>query len=231
LVDSKGTYKLFFDLPLDKFSTGRFGSLAVELGAGPFWQHRITLPEVGIVLDYFQIMVRERRMVKAQVTIALMLVASSGICPGQQGAPMYRSSLERPQPARISFAKDGKGIPLAVCPAAFDDSLAKDGIVPVGNVRGVTPPKPIHTTEAEFSDKARKEINKKGLRPFESLSTIAFVVGTDGNPRDLCVQHSAEFDLDLEAAKAVRQYRFEPAVKDDQPVAKRMKVEIRFSMR
>ncbi len=95
----------------------------------------------------------------------------------------------------------------------------------------MTQPKPIFTPEAEFSERTRKEINKKHLRPFFSVSLIAFVVDTDGNTRDLCVKKSGAFDLDEEAAKAVRRYRFEPATKEGQPVAMRITTEISFAIR
>lgn len=166
-------------------------------------------------------------MVLVVVTVGGWLglnVYSQGILPlPASGAP--------PAFEREAFLKSAKVPPLPACPAKFDDSLETNGIAPEGRAHGVALPKPLHTPEAEFSDKTRKEINRKGLRPFESVSTLALVVDTDGKPRDVCVQHSAEFDLDEQAAKAVWQYRFEPATKDGHPVAMRIKVEIRFEIR
>jgi TonB family protein len=164
------------------------------------------------------------------VAVVLALVSMS-FCPAQSGPRSDPASYSQLFIPRAAFLKAAKVPPLPVCPAEFDDSLETNGIVPEGIVRGVTLPKPLHTTEAEFSDKARMEINRQGLRPFQSISAIELVVDTDGNPRDLCVKHSSPFDLDREAAKAIWQYRFEPATKDGQPVAKRIAVEIRFAIR
>jgi TonB family protein len=163
--------------------------------------------------------------------LAVMALVGVSICGAYLGLGSELASDSQVSIAPAAFLKAAKVPPLPPCPAKFDDSLETDGVVPEGMVRGVTLPKPLHTPEAEFSDRARIEINRQGLRPFQSLSTIALVVDTDGNPRDLCVKHSSPFDLDEQAAKAVRQYRFEPATKDGHPVSKRVAVEIRFAIR
>jgi TonB family protein len=169
-------------------------------------------------------------MLRPLATSAVIALLSMGFCGMQSG---LRSDPSDPQVlfAPAAFLKGAKVPPLPACPAKFEDSLETSGVVPEGIVRGVTLPKPLHTPEAEFSDNTRREINRQGLRPFVSISAIELVVDTDGKPRDLCVKHSAAFDLDQQAAKAVWQYRFEPATKDGHPVAKRVAVEIRFAIR
>ena len=54
------------------------------------------------------------------------------------------------------------------------------------------------------------------------------VVGSDGAPRDVHVVKSLEKDLDRNAVEAVMQWQFEPARKDNHPVAVRVTIEIRF---
>jgi len=130
-----------------------------------------------------------------------------------------------------SLSKTSKMPHINACPARFDDGLEKDGVVPLGTVPGVTPPKAVYAPDAEFTEKARKEIHKRAFFPYESVSTIDLVVDSKGMPRDLCVQRSAEFDLDKAAAESVWQYRFQPATKDGKPVSKRLAVEVRFAMR
>jgi len=130
-----------------------------------------------------------------------------------------------------SMEKSGKMPRLNACPANFDDALEKDGVLPMGIIPGVTPPKPVWTEQAAFTDKARKEIHKRAMFPYESTSTITLVVDPKGMPRDLCVAHSAEFDLDKAAAQSVWQYRFQPAMKDGHAVAKRLAVQVQFAMK
>jgi len=54
------------------------------------------------------------------------------------------------------------------------------------------------------------------------------VVDKEGNPTDLCILKSAPYGLDAEAAKAVRQYRFQPGSKDGVPVPVRIDIVIKF---
>lgn len=156
-----------------------------------------------------------------RVSKAALGVAAATGAPRAWPQTLVRATLER----------SGKMPRLSACPARFDDGLDKDGVVRLGIIPGVTPPKAVWTRQTEFTDKARKEIHKRAMFPYESLSTITLVVDPKGMPRDLCVQHSAEFDLDKAAAESVWQYRFQPAMKDGRPVAKRLAVEVRFAMR
>src|ERR1700692_408884 len=131
-------------------------------------------------------------MLRTRANLAVMALLSVSFCSAQLGLRSEPASNSQVSILRAAFLKAAKIPPLHSCPAKFDDSLETNGIVPEGIVRGVTLPKPLHTPEAEFSDKARREVNRQGLRPFVSISAIELVVGTDGNPRALCVKHSAE---------------------------------------
>ena len=57
---------------------------------------------------------------------------------------------------------------------------------------------------------------------------LELVVSSKGLPRDLRVIESVGKALDSSAIEAVKQWRFEPARKNDKPVAVRVTVEIRF---
>jgi hypothetical protein len=159
------------------------------------------------------------RISTAVAVAALGVAAAAGFQPAWPQT-MVHTSLE----------KHGRMPKLTSCPAQFDDNLAKNGVEPLGTVTGVTQPKAVWTPEAQFTDRARKEIHKRAMFPYRSVSTIALVVDPKGMPRDLCVQKSAEFDLDKAAAESVWEYRFEPAIKDGKPVAKRLSVEVKFAM-
>ena len=115
------------------------------------------------------------------------------------------------------------------CPAQFDNSLDTDGIASkVGRGTDITPPKPTHTVPANFSDKARRMQKDKKVPQDGFKSVVSLVVSKEGLPTQLCLKTPAGFGLDAEAGKAVSQYRFEPALKDKQPVAARINVEVSF---
>jgi len=114
------------------------------------------------------------------------------------------------------------------CPATFDDSPSGNGIYKIGKDPGVTPPKPILTVEATPSDRARVAVRNKETDQMSFHNVVDFVVDKEGNPIDLCILKSAPYGLDTEAAKAVRQYRFQPASKDGVPVPVRIDIVIKF---
>ena len=55
-------------------------------------------------------------------------------------------------------------------------------------------------------------------------------VGPDGKPRDIRVARSLGLGLDEKAIEAVRQWKFEPAMKDGKPVAVAINVEVDFRL-
>jgi TonB family protein len=164
----------------------------------------------------------------AKSTAVVLVALGCALCLGQQSVAPVAGS---PAIGRQAPGRGGRIPKPPACPAKPEDSLETNGILPEGRAGGVRPPKVLFAPEAEFSEKTRKQINKKHLRPFFSVTLLSFVVDKDGNPQDLCVKKSGEFDLDEQAAKAVMRYRFEPAIKDGNPVAMRISTEISFAIR
>jgi protein TonB len=95
------------------------------------------------------------------------------------------------------------------------------GIFRVG--AGVSPPRPIYQPEPEFSEEARKA-------KYQGVCTLALVVGVDGRPSNIRVQSSLGMGLDEKAIEAVKNWRFEPAMKDGHPVAVAIAVEVDFHL-
>ena len=115
------------------------------------------------------------------------------------------------------------GAPAQACPARFDFHPEKDGVYkPGGDVKA---PKVKHSVPAELSAEAK---TRGAFTPFTAVSKVSFVVDVQGVPQDICIMRPAGFGLDEEAAKAVRQYRFEPAKKSGAPVAARVAIEVGF---
>jgi TonB family protein len=67
----------------------------------------------------------------------------------------------------------------------------------------------------------------RGVR-LEGSVTVALVISSQGIPRDVRVVKGLDKEVDQSAAAAVREWRFSPARKDDQPVAVRISLEIEF---
>jgi TonB family protein len=95
------------------------------------------------------------------------------------------------------------------------------GVFHVGG--GVSAPKVIFQPDPEYSEEARKA-------KFQGTCVLWLVVGPDGRPRDIRVARTLGLGLDEKALEAVKNWRFEPALKDGKPVAVQINVEVSFRL-
>src|SRR5579871_4958535 len=95
------------------------------------------------------------------------------------------------------------------------------GVFHVGG--GVSPPRVIHQVDPEFSEEARKA-------KYQGTCTLGLIVGTDGRPSQIRVLSSLGMGLDEKAIEAVKNWVFEPAMKDGHPVRVEIAVEVDFHL-
>jgi len=88
---------------------------------------------------------------------------------------------------------------------------------------GVSAPVPFHTVPAKYP-KAVREKNEK----LDGIVVLGLVVDAKGMPQDIHVVKSFRSDFDAQAVKAVKQYRFRPAMLSGKPVAVSIKIEVNF---
>jgi TonB family protein len=88
---------------------------------------------------------------------------------------------------------------------------------------GVSAPRAIFDPDPEYSEEARRA-------KFQGTVLLWVVVGPDGKPRDVRVQRSLGMGLDEKAIEAVRQWKFEPSMKDGHPVAVQVNIEVNFRL-
>jgi periplasmic protein TonB len=88
---------------------------------------------------------------------------------------------------------------------------------------GVSAPKVIYQPDPEFSEEARKA-------KFQGTCVVWFVVGPDGRTRDIQVHRTLGLGLDEKAIEAVKNWRFEPGMKDGKPVAVQVSAEVTFRL-
>ncbi len=88
---------------------------------------------------------------------------------------------------------------------------------------GVSAPRTIYDPEPEYSEEARKA-------KYQGTVVLWVIVGADGRVREMRVARSLGMGLDEKAMEAVRQWRFEPAKKDGQPVPVQVSIEVNFRL-
>jgi TonB family protein len=86
---------------------------------------------------------------------------------------------------------------------------------------GVSAPQVIFAPDPEFSDEARRA-------KYQGICVVTLIVDAQGNPQHIRVVRPLGMGLDEKAVKAVRQYRFKPAVYQGHPVAVEVNVEVNF---
>jgi TonB family protein len=86
---------------------------------------------------------------------------------------------------------------------------------------GMTPPRLLQRVEPVRPNDAR------GVRLTGSV-VLGLVVTSKGLARDVHIVQSLDKELDQSCIEAVQQWKFEPARKENRPVAVRVTVEIRF---
>jgi TonB family protein len=87
----------------------------------------------------------------------------------------------------------------------------------------VKPPKPVFAPNPEYSKSARRA-------KIQGTITLGLMVTPEGLVGDIAVCKNLERSLDQKAIDTVRQWKFQPATKDDEPVAVRLNVEVSFRL-
>ena len=95
------------------------------------------------------------------------------------------------------------------------------GVYRVGG--GISAPQAVSSPDPEYTEEAR-QAKKQGI------CVLSMIVDAQGHPRDLRVVRGLGFGLDAKALEAVRQWRFQPAVKDGKPVNVQISVEVEFHL-
>jgi TonB family protein len=108
-----------------------------------------------------------------------------------------------------------------LAPRSFGQSSAAESDEKVYDLGpGVSPPRVTKQVNPNYK-------TARGVK-LEGAVTVVLVVSSQGVPRDVRVAKGLDKDIDQSAIDAVREWRFSPARKDDQPIAVRISLEINF---
>lgn len=88
---------------------------------------------------------------------------------------------------------------------------------------GASPPRAIYSPDPEFSEEARKA-------KYQGVCVVGLIVSPSGTPTNIRIVSSLGMGLDEKAVEAMKNWRFEPAMKDGHPVAYALNVEVDFHL-
>lgn len=95
------------------------------------------------------------------------------------------------------------------------------GVYKVGG--GISAPQAISSPDPDYTEAAR-QAKRQGT------CVLWLIVDAAGHPRDIKVVRGLGLGLDAKALEAVRQWRFQPALKDGKPVDVQISVEVEFHL-
>ena len=95
------------------------------------------------------------------------------------------------------------------------------GVFKVGG--GISAPQAVSTPDPEYTEEARRAKT-------QGTCILWLIVDAEGRPRDIRIVRGLGFGLDAKAIEAVKQWRFEPALKDGKPVNVQISVEVGFRL-
>lgn len=95
------------------------------------------------------------------------------------------------------------------------------GVYKVGG--GISAPQAISSPDPDYTEEAR-------LAKKQGTCVLWMIVDATGHPRDIKVVRGLGLGLDAKAVEAVRQWRFQPSLKDGKPVDVEISVEVEFHL-
>ena len=115
----------------------------------------------------------------------------------------------------------GGGVGVGHGPGVGAGSGIGGGVYKVGG--GISAPQAISSPDPDYTEEARRA-KKQGT------CVLWLIVDAAGHPRDIKVVRGLGLGLDAKALEAVRQWRFQPALKDGKPVDVQISVEVDFHL-
>lgn len=172
---------------------------------------------------------------------------------GQDSAPVYLSACQNNASSSVAcgeqvgvVARRGDRLQVTVPPRGFPRFMAASAVseqagkfvpfdddsgvpdkgapdCPRPSERNVTPPHVISMPDPPYSEQARK-------KKIQGVVVLSLTVGADGNTHDITVERGLGYGLDEKAVEAVSQWKFKPALKDGEPIERRINVEVNFRL-
>ncbi len=101
--------------------------------------------------------------------------------------------------------------------------VPRNEIMYIGKNNGITAPKAVFAPDPRYSDEARR-------MKYQGTALLGLVVDKAGNPRTIRIKRPLGCGLDEQAVNALTTWKFNPAMKDGQPVAVEIVVEVDFRL-
>ena len=190
---------------------GRLPKLAME---------QITPPQIVVRNEKPRLTAEPTVVVPPQVHIADNHIPNLGTMAAV--LPSLRPRMELGQEA-ASVPVPVVGWAQVMAPASAREAAGASVVVFLKSVAAFQLLRPVSTPDPEYTEEARRAKS-------QGTCILWLIVDAEGHPRDIRVVRGLGFGLDTKAIEAVRQWRFQPAMKDGKPVNVQISVEVGFRL-
>jgi len=183
---------------------------------------QITPPQIVLRNEHPKLAVQPTVVVPPQVRLAENHMPTFGIPTGAAPLPSAPPSNGIGSGGGIgSGSGGGVGVGHGPGGGAGSGGGIGGGVFKVGG--GISAPQAVSTPDPEYTEAAR---NAKA----QGTCILWLIVDDQGRPRDIRVVRGLGYGLDAKAVDAVKQWKFEPAMKDGHPVNVQISVEVAFKL-
>jgi bla regulator protein blaR1 len=149
----------------------------------------------------------------------LLTAIGIGAVAGPIVVGLVRAPRASAQSSPVSQDSQPAQQPEVILKAPYRNFATPSQIYQVGG--GVSAPKLLFAPDPEFTEKAQKA-------KYQGVCVLALIVDEQGKPQRIQVVRHLGMGLDKKAVEAVKQYKFEPALRNDKPVAVEVHIEVNF---
>jgi TonB family protein len=96
-----------------------------------------------------------------------------------------------------------------------------NGVFQIG--KGISAPTPMFTPDPDYSDEARQA-------RFQGTVALTAIIGSDGTVRGATIKRPLGLGLDEKSIAKVLTWKFKPSIRDGQPVAVEISIEVQFNL-
>jgi TonB family protein len=129
----------------------------------------------------------------------------------------FTDSLNRKSESQVTHGTQSSAI------TDVQDKKTSDGMAIYHVGKAVKPPRPVYSPDPDYSEPARAS-------KFQGVSVLAAVILPTGMVGDISIVRPIGLGLDEKAVEAIKTWRFQPAMRGNEPVAVAVNVEVQFNL-
>jgi TonB family protein len=162
--------------------------------------------------------------IAAQVPLPPVFVSSMKIAPAAATPTKPAATPQRTRIGNDNAVRNNEAIPPQIQQSSKPSYTQKDDPAPVRVGDGVTPPTVIYRVEPEYTEEARQA-------KYQGTVVVRVIIHKDGTLAVDEIVRELDYGLTQRAIEALEQWKFKPGMKNGEPVAVSLTMEVNFNLK